>query len=166
MANVELSVIDGAVTNLEVHVVGMELSVIDGAAIDLGLSIPGVQGPPGPTGASGLQGATGQGVPSGGTTDQVLLKISSADYDTAWGSVSTRDPTLPPFDNVSLVYSGGQLIAASYPSGTFYDYASLTYSGSSLVQTDYKIGGDSGTIVATYVLAYSGSTVTGINRTL
>lgn len=173
MANVELSVIDGAVTDLEVHVVGMELSVIDGTAIALGLSIPGVQGPIGPAGPSGVQGpigpsgatgAAGQGVPSGGATDQVLLKLSSADYDTTWGTV--RELTIPPFDNVSLVYSGGQLTAASYPSGGFYDYVSLTYSGNSLLQTDYKSGGDGGTIVATYILAYSGNTVTGINRTL
>jgi hypothetical protein len=75
-------------------------------------------------------------------------------------------PILPPFNSVSLVYSGGRLIAASYPSGISYDYASLTYSGDSLVQADYKTGGDGGTIVARYVLAYSGSTVTGINRTL
>ena len=112
----------------------------------------------------GVQGAVGPGVPSGGTADQVLLKLSSADYDTVWGTA--RELTIPPFDNVSLVYSGGRLTAASYPSGGFYDYVSLTYSGSSLLQTNYISGGSGGTVVATYILAYSGSTVTGINRTL
>ena len=135
-------------------------------------AVPGIQGPVGPSGATGLTGpsgatgAAGSGVPSGGTTDQVLLKLSSADYDTTWGTINTRELTIPPFDNVSLVYSSGQLAAASYPSGGFYDYVSLTYSGSSLLQTDYISGGSGGTIVATYVLAYSGDTVTGINRTL
>jgi hypothetical protein len=124
-------------------------------------AVVGVQGPMGP---SGLTGAAGSGVPSGGTTDQVLLKLSSADYDTTWGTV--RELTIPPFDNVSLVYSGGLLAAAVYPSGGFYDYVSLTYSGNSLLQTDYISGGSGGTTVATYVLAYSGNTVTGINRTL
>jgi hypothetical protein len=124
-------------------------------------AVVGVQGPMGP---SGLTGAAGSGVPSGGTTDQVLLKLSNADYDTTWGTV--RELTIPPFDNVSLVYSGGLLAAAVYPSGGFYDYVSLTYSGNSLLQTDYISGGSGGTTVATYVLAYSGNTVTGINRTL
>ena len=114
----------------------------------------------------GVQGPVGAGFPAGGTTDQVLLKLSSADYDTTWGTVSTREVTIPAFDNVSLVYSGELLAAAVYPSGGFYDYVSLTYSGNSLLQTDYISGGSGGTIVATYILAYSGSTVTGINRTL
>ena len=114
----------------------------------------------------GVQGPVGAGFPAGGTTDQVLLKLSNADYDTTWGTVSTREVTIPAFDNVSLVYSGGLLAAAVYPSGGFYDYVSLTYSGNSLLQTDYISGGSGGTIVATYILAYSGNTVTGINRTL
>ena len=135
-------------------------------------AVPGIQGPVGPSGATGLTGpsgatgAAGSGVPSGGTTDQVLLKLSNANYDTGWGTINTRELTIPPFDNVSLIYSSGQLAAASYPSGGFYDYVGLTYSGSSLLQTNYISGGSGGTIVATYVLAYSGSTVTGINRTL
>ena len=123
-------------------------------------AVVGVQGPAGPS------GSPGPGFPVGGTTDQVLLKLSSADYDTTWGTVSTREVTIPAFDNVSLVYSGGFLAAAVYPSGGFYDYVSLTYSGNSLLQTDYISGGSGGTIVATYILAYSGNTVTGINRTL
>ena len=124
-------------------------------------AVVGVQGAMGP---SGLTGPAGSGVPSGGTTDQVLLKLSNADYDTTWGTV--RELTIPPFDNVNLVYSGGLLAAAVYPSGGFYDYVSLTYSGNSLLQTNYISGGSGGTTVATYVLAYSGNTVTGINRTL
>jgi hypothetical protein len=79
MANVELSVVEGTVTALE-------------------LSIPGVQGPPGPAGASGetgIQGPPGEtgppgsGVASGGTTNQVLFKTSAADYETAWGEVTS-----------------------------------------------------------------------------
>lgn len=175
MANVELSVIEGAVTDLEVNILGMQLSVMDGTAVALGLSIPGVQGAIGPVGPSGVQGPVGpsgatgpagQGVPSGGAIDQVLLKLSSANYDTAWGTINTRELTIPPFDNVNLVYSGERLVAAAYPIGGFYDYVSLTYSGSLLLQTDYKTGGDVGSTVATYVLTYSGDTVTGINRTL
>jgi hypothetical protein len=40
-----------------------------------------MRGPAGPTGATG---ATGAGVPTGGTTGQVLTKTSATDYATAW----------------------------------------------------------------------------------
>lgn len=47
----------------------------------------GEQGPPGPAGqdgAQGPQGPAGPGVAAGGTTGQVLVKSSDADYDTEW----------------------------------------------------------------------------------
>lgn len=54
----------------------------------------GETGPEGPQGPQGVQGAPGEkgekgddgvGVPAGGTTGQVLVKASNADYDTVWG---------------------------------------------------------------------------------
>lgn len=42
----------------------------------------------GPTGATGSTGAAGQGVPTGGTTGQVLSKINSTNYNTQWVTVS------------------------------------------------------------------------------
>jgi hypothetical protein len=52
-----------------------------------------VAGPTGPTGAdstvagpTGPTGATGQGIPTGGATGEVLVKSSSADYDTEWSA--------------------------------------------------------------------------------
>lgn len=45
------------------------------------------QGPPGPQGEQGIQGPAGQdgvGIPAGGTTGQVLAKVSNTDYDTEW----------------------------------------------------------------------------------
>ena len=56
--------------------------------------IQGETGPQGPTGATGSQGPqgpqgpSGVGVPSGGTTGQVLKKASNTNYDTEWGNVS------------------------------------------------------------------------------
>jgi hypothetical protein len=59
---------------------------------------PGPQGPIGPigptgatgnTGLTGPTGATGPGVPVGGTAAQVLSKVSSANYDTAWVNPAT-----------------------------------------------------------------------------
>ena len=44
----------------------------------------GIQGPTGPQGAIGPQGATGPGVAAGGATDDLLVKQSGVDYDTAW----------------------------------------------------------------------------------
>lgn len=52
---------------------------------------PGATGPAGPAGADGQDGADGApgvGVPSGGTTGQVLKKKSGTDYDTEWGNES------------------------------------------------------------------------------
>ena len=47
----------------------------------------GPQGPAGATGATGAtgpQGAAGQGIPTGGTANQVLAKVNSTNYATAW----------------------------------------------------------------------------------
>ena len=44
----------------------------------------GPQGATGATGATGPKGDTGEGVPTGGTTGQVLAKASNTDYDTEW----------------------------------------------------------------------------------
>jgi hypothetical protein len=43
-----------------------------------------VPGPEGPKGADGSQGSPGQGVPTGGTTSQLLAKKSATNYDTEW----------------------------------------------------------------------------------
>jgi len=44
----------------------------------------GIQGLKGDTGDTGPQGVPGQGVPTGGATNQVLAKTSDTDFDTAW----------------------------------------------------------------------------------
>jgi hypothetical protein len=48
----------------------------------------GIQGEAGPAGADGADGADGEGVPTGGTTGQVLTKSSSTNYDTQWTTPS------------------------------------------------------------------------------
>jgi hypothetical protein len=56
-----------------------------GAKGDPGAQGPaGPTGPTGPTGAAGAPGAPGQGVPAGGTANQVLAKIDGTDYNTHW----------------------------------------------------------------------------------
>jgi len=51
------------------------------------VGVPGPQGPTGATGATGAtgpQGVPGQGVAAGGSTGQVLQKLSATSYDTGW----------------------------------------------------------------------------------
>lgn len=58
-------------------------------------AVAGQQGATGPTGAAGPSGpagtvgATGPGVPTGGTTGQILAKASDTDYDTGWIAAPT-----------------------------------------------------------------------------
>ena len=47
-----------------------------------GSSTPGPQGIQGATGPQGPAGANGQGVPTGGTANQVLAKVNATDYTT------------------------------------------------------------------------------------
>lgn len=49
-----------------------------------GSPIENLTGPTGATGPAGADGADGVGVPTGGTTDQILAKASNTDFDTAW----------------------------------------------------------------------------------
>jgi hypothetical protein len=53
----------------------------------------------------GPQGATGQGVPAGGTTGQVLRKVSGTNYDTEWatgGGGASYDQELNTTDSVTF----------------------------------------------------------------
>jgi hypothetical protein len=80
------SIVDGEI--IADHLI---LTKQDGSPIDAGV----VTGPPGSTGPTG---ATGPGVPTGGTTGQVLKKNSGTNYDTGWATPSGIIPvglTLP-----------------------------------------------------------------------
>ena len=50
----------------------------------------GEQGIQGATGATGAAGTNGVGVPTGGTTDQALVKTSATNYATGWADISTE----------------------------------------------------------------------------
>ena len=63
-----------------------------GGVVNLAFGIPqGIQGNTGATGATGAQGEPGEGVPTGGTTGQALLKSGSADYAAAWNPVTNKN---------------------------------------------------------------------------
>ena len=66
----------------------------------------GLTGPKGDTGNTGPQGPAGQGVPSGGTYNQYLVKKSNSDYDTKWQS-------LPEIHNVPAGGTENQVLAKS-----------------------------------------------------
>jgi len=53
-------------------------------AVNVSYGRQGDQGIQGDTGATGSAGANGQGVPTGGTANQVLSKINGIDYNTQW----------------------------------------------------------------------------------
>lgn len=53
----------------------------------------------------------------------------------------------------------GQLVPKNY------DYISLSYTGENLTGVVYKLGGESGTTVATLTLAYTGAVLDSITRT-
>lgn len=65
-------------------------------------SLIGADGAPGPTGDAGADGdpgadgADGLGVPAGGTTGQVLSKVSGADNDTEWADPAGGSGTVVP----------------------------------------------------------------------
>ena len=78
--------------------------------------IQGVKGDKGDTGDTGPQGpagTNGQGVPTGGTTGQVLAKIDATDYNTQWVAQSggSSGPTLEGFGYVSTRYYGPNCIS-------------------------------------------------------
>ena len=51
--------------------------------------LDGATGPQGPAGANGTNGTNGVGVPTGGTTGQVLAKVNGTDYNTQWVTPAT-----------------------------------------------------------------------------
>ncbi len=64
-------------SNIIVEVTNSE-TVVDAQAIEIIVELSGEQGPPGDEGSPGV------GVPAGGTTGQVLAKVSNTDFDTDW----------------------------------------------------------------------------------
>jgi hypothetical protein len=58
----------------------------------------GPQGETGPQGEQGPQGVPGEGVPAGGTTGQMLVKATDADYDAEWVDPPEGEVTQEEFD--------------------------------------------------------------------
>lgn len=84
----------------------------------------GLKGDTGDQGPQGLPGPTGPGVPTGGTTGQVLSKNSDSDYDTVWKTLESSSEGIPELigtqDDPVLLYNiietGVYKIVGSYKS--------------------------------------------------
>ena len=57
--------------------------------------LTGATGPAGANGTNGSNGTNGQGVPTGGTTGQILAKINGTDFNTQWVTPSTGGSSYP-----------------------------------------------------------------------
>ena len=78
MADVQIAVIDQQ--NTQIAVIDQQDTQIVLAAppeTQINVAVPGTQGP------------AGEGVPQGGTANQVLFKQSGTDYDTAWSEITS-----------------------------------------------------------------------------
>ncbi len=86
---------------------------------------------PGPTGPTGATGAAGVGVPTGGTTGQVLAKTSNTNYDTQW------------IASPSGGGGGGPITVADLPSGSVlfarYNTGTSTWPSRPTARTDIMV---------------------------
>jgi hypothetical protein len=105
------------VVNVEVDLDDTLLVTLsDGTQIKTTKEIKGTKGDQGP---QGLRGSNGNGVVVGGSTGQVLTKVSNTDYDTAWTTVSSGSGTVTSVTGTSpVVSSGGTTPAISMPAAT------------------------------------------------
>ncbi len=102
----------------------------------------GSTGPAGATGSTGATGATGPGVPTGGSTGQVLAKTSGTDYATGWAttvaSVDGRTGTVTLSDLYQSLDSDLTAIAAL--TTTAYGRALLTQADAAAGRTNLGLG--------------------------
>ena len=83
----------------------------------------GPAGPTGPQGIQGIQGVPGQGLAAGGTTGQVLKKLSATSYDTGWLTLpsdfitSVTGPLAVASGNLSVNLSAYLPLAGGYITG-------------------------------------------------
>lgn len=89
---------------------------------DLG-NVKGDQGEP------GVQGNPGKGVPSGGSTNQILVKQSNSDYDTIWKTINTSGGELTSFS--------ARVLSTTSTEGT--PEAAVTLSDSNEFQFSFKL---------------------------
>ena len=88
--------------------------------VDGSVGVPGPQGPAGAAGPQGPQGdpgAPGQGVAAGGSTGQVLQKLSATSYDTGWLTLGTMAAQTASDYSTTAVANGLYYPLSGNPSG-------------------------------------------------
>lgn len=73
----------------------------DGTFYNTNIPYSTLRGAPGEPGQDGSDGLNGQGVPTGGTSGQVLKKNSATSFDTSWGNLNKDAVGLGNVDNTS-----------------------------------------------------------------
>lgn len=110
---------------------------------------PGPQGPQGPAGATGADGAAGQGVPTGGSTGQVLSKIDGTNYNTNWATPVKLDAaqtfTAPQRGSINTLLDGATITPNFGAANNF--VVTLTGTGRTLANPSNCTAGQSGVIV-------------------
>lgn len=105
----------------------------------------GPAGPQGPAGPEGPAGAAGVGVPTGGTTGQVLAKINNTDYNTQWVTPSAgggSDPRMWDTDYIWVPPHQNQLNSLNLTTlgdTAYFVYLGLTKAAVSPVAVRYRI---------------------------
>lgn len=141
-----------------------ELTTLRQGLIKLGIPLHLTAGPPGRTGKKGDKGDPGVGVPTGGTTGQVLTKNSNTDYDDSWQTPAASGVTsvtgVPPIAStggttpaISLQNSASVDITAALGTDTKFFTASGSAATNGHVITGDAQGGitDSGTALTSLV---------------
>ena len=93
--------------------------------------VQGAQGSQGEKGDTGDKGDTGEGVPSGGTSGQILTKIDDTDYNTEWTDVSNTVTWIDvagdvEYTGVETTISSGEVLNADYKGSTVYRFKNST----------------------------------------
>lgn len=97
------------------------LTLSDGSQIKTTKQVVGERGLGGANGSKGDKGDAGVGIAVGGTTGQILTKVSNTDYDTTWTST-------PVFTTIDIATSGTDAEIAPNTGITGWNYSGLSKS--------------------------------------
>ncbi|MBL0420517.1 collagen-like protein [Ramlibacter sp. AW1] len=120
---------------------------------------PGTPGADGAPGTPGAAGADGAGLPTGGTTGQVLVKLSATDHDTGWADqihiASAFHPGEP--EDSAIVLYVPVAVAVTFPDDFAGSYAVAKVAATASTVFDVKANGSS---VGSITFAATGSSGT------
>lgn len=76
-----------------------------------------------------------------------------------FGTSNGTDAVALKLNSDGSLIPGGSLVTVPY------DYVSLSYTGTNITQAVFKVGGSSGTVVATLDMTYSGNFILSVTKT-